>query len=44
MPLIMNLEKLQQVNSMLLMIRIIQNMVKGMKMVKALNLRQKLLN
>ena len=39
MTLIMNLQNLQQENSMLLMIR-----VKEMKMIQALNLKQKLLN
>ena len=40
----MNQENLQQENSMLLMIKITQNTVKEMKMIQALNLRQKLLN
>ena len=38
MPLIMNLQNLQQENSMLLMTIITQNMVKKMKMIQALNL------
>ena len=39
MTLIMNLQNLQRENDMLLMIR-----VKEMKMIQALNLKQKLLN
>ena len=39
-----NLQNLQQESGMLLMIRITQNMVKEMKMIQALNLKQKLLN
>ena len=35
---------LQQESGMLLMTKITQNMVKEMKMIQALNLRQKLLN
>ena len=44
MTLIVNLQNLQQENGMLLMIKITQNMVKEMKMIEALNLKQKLLN
>ena len=40
----MNLQNLQQENGMLLMIKITQNMVKEMKMIEALNLKQMLLN
>ena len=40
----MNLQNLQQEDDMLLIIKIAQNMVKEMKMIQALNLRQKLLN
>ena len=43
MTLMMNLQKLQQKNGMSLMIKIIQNMVKEMEMIQALNLRQKLI-
>ena len=44
MTLIVNLQNLQQENGMSLMIKITQNMVKEMKMIEALNLKQKLLN
>ena len=40
----MNLKNLQQECGMLLMTNITQNMVKEMRMIQALNLRQKLLN
>ena len=40
----MNLQNLQQENGVLLMTKITQNMVKEMKMIQALNLKQKLLN
>ena len=40
----MNLQKWQQENDMLLTPKITQNMVKEMKMIQALNLRQKLSN
>ena len=39
MPLIMNFQNLQQEDGMPLMIRIIQNIVKDMKKMEALNLR-----
>ena len=42
--MIMNLQNLQQENGMSLMIKITQNMVKEMKMIQALSLRQKLSN
>ena len=44
MKLIVNLQNLQQESGMLLMTRIIQNMVKEMKMIQALNSKQKLLS
>ena len=40
----MNLKNFQQESGMLLMTNITQNMVKEMRMIQALNLRQKLLN
>ena len=40
----MNLQNLQQENGMLSMIKIIQTMVKEVKMVQPLNLKPKLLN
>ena len=40
----MNLQDLKQENRMLLMIKITQGMVKEMKMIQALNLRQRLSN
>ena len=40
----MNLQDLQQENDMSLMIKITQNIVKEMKMIQALSLKQKLLN
>ena len=43
MTLIMNLQNLQQENGMLSMIKITQNMVKEMKIIQALSLKQKLL-
>ena len=44
MTLIMNLQNLQQEYDMLLMIKITQNMVKEMNRIRALSLKQKLLN
>ena len=44
MTLIINLQNLQQKNGTLLMIKIMDNMAKEMKMIQPLNLRQKLLN
>ena len=44
MALIMNLQNLKQENGTLLMAKIMDNMVKEMKMFQPLNLRQKLLN
>ena len=44
MPLIVNLQNLQQESRMLLMTKIAQNMVKEMKMIQALNLKQKVIN
>ena len=44
MTLIMNLQNLQQENSTLLMTKIIENMVKEMKMIQPLSLKQKSLN
>ena len=41
--LIMNLQNLQQENSMLLVTKIAQNMVKEIKIIQALNFKQKLL-
>ena len=40
----MNLQNLQQENGTLLTTKIMDNMVKEMKMIQPLNLRQKLLN
>ena len=40
----MNLQNLQQENGILLMIKILDNMVKEIKIVQPLSLRQKLLN
>ena len=42
--LIMNLQILQQEDGMLSVIKITQNMVREMKMVQVLSLKQKLLN
>ena len=44
MTLIMNIQNLQQENGLLLMTKIMENMVKKMKVVQPLSLRQKLLN
>ena len=44
MTLIVSLQNLQQKNGMLLMTKITQNMLKEMKMIQTLNLRQNLLN
>ena len=44
MTLSTSLRSLQQENSILLMTKIMENMVKEMKMIQASNLRQKLLN
>ena len=44
MALIMNFQNLQQEDAMSLMIKIKQNMEKEMKMIQALNLKQKLSN
>ena len=44
MTLIMNLHNLKQKYGMAVMIKIIQNMVKKMKIIEALNLRQKVSN
>ena len=44
MTLIVNLQNLRQEKDVSLMIRLIQNMVKEMKVIQALNLKQKLLN
>ena len=41
--LIMNLQNLQQENGMLSVTKIAQNMVKEIKIIQALNLKQKLL-
>ena len=40
----MNLQNLQQENNMSLMVKITQNIVKEMKMIQALSLKQKSLN
>ena len=40
----MNLQYLQQESGTLLMTKIMDNMVEGMKMIQSLNLKQKLLN
>ena len=44
MTLSTSLRSLEQENSILLMTKIMENMVKEMKMIQASNLRQKLLN
>ena len=44
MILKMNFQSLQQESGMSLMIKIIHNMLKEIKMIQALNLKQKLLN
>ena len=44
MALIMNLQDLQQESSMSIMIKAKQNMVKEMKTIQALSLKQKLLS
>ena len=44
MILIMNLKNLQQENGILLVIKIMDNMAEEMKMIQALNLKQKSLN
>ena len=41
---IMNLQNLQQENGTLLMIKTVHNMLKEMKMIELLSLKQKLLN
>ena len=40
----MNFQNFQQENSILLMIKIMDNIAEEMKMIQALNLKQKLLN
>ena len=44
MTLIMKLQNFQQESGMSLMTKIIQNMIKKMKILQALNLKQKFLN
>ena len=44
MTLTINLQSLQKENGMLLISKIIQNMVKEIKIIQALNLKQKLPN
>ena len=44
MTLIMNIQKLQQESGTSLMIKIMDNMAEGMKMIQPLNLKQKSLN
>ena len=40
----MNLQNLQQENGTLLMIKIMDNMAEGMKMIQSLNFREKILH
>ena len=44
MILIRNLQNLQQENSTLLMTKVMENMAEEIKMIRPLNLKQKLLN